>query len=175
MKRAIDCVIRPVREDEHESLLAVYLACEDFLALGPQPHATPEMVEADIRLSRQVGGIFCGIYHGPGGEQKMIGVLDLVPTSWEGKPDQAYIELLMIIPSFRSKGIGEQVVQWLEQKVNRDHKVSVIKADVQVNNPAAVRFWLKSGYEITSGPELRPDQTIVYNLKKSLAFPISKK
>ena len=175
MENPLNFEIRPTREDDRGLLLEVYQACEDFLALGPQPRATMEMVEADIRLSRQEGGIYCGIFYGPVGQQKMIGVLDYVPGSWEGCPDQAFIELLMIIPSFRSQGIGEQVVRWLERKVQVDHQVTVIKAGVQVNNPAAVRFWQKFGYVIISGPEFCPDQTIVYNLRKSLAFPISKK
>ncbi|MBI5958514.1 MAG: hypothetical protein HY866_07265, partial [Chloroflexi bacterium] len=65
--------IRPVEDDQLENVLEVYRPCEDFLALGPQPKASMVMVEADLRLSADNGGIFCGIYD-PGGV--MLGVVD---------------------------------------------------------------------------------------------------
>ena len=37
---------------------------------------------------------------------------------------------------------------------------------------AAVRFWLRMGYRITSGPELMPDQTTVYHLLKEIRPPV---
>ena len=50
------CKIRPIAEDDLEAILAVYRQCEDFLALGPQPQASPEMVAADMRQSQAEGG-----------------------------------------------------------------------------------------------------------------------
>src|SRR5512143_3408157 len=55
-------IIRPIVDSDLPALLEVYRQCEDFLALGPDPHASPEMVEKDRALSRQEGGIYCGIF-----------------------------------------------------------------------------------------------------------------
>jgi len=54
--------IRPIQDSELDAVLEVYRQCEDFLALGPVAQASPQMVAADIALSRGQGGLFCGIY-----------------------------------------------------------------------------------------------------------------
>ncbi|HEX3043223.1 MAG TPA: hypothetical protein VHY08_00595 [Bacillota bacterium] len=36
-------------------------------------------------------------------------------------------------------------------------------------NVPAIKFWNKMGYEIYAGPELLPDQTTVYHLKKKVS------
>jgi ribosomal protein S18 acetylase RimI-like enzyme len=162
----LNYTIRPVRNDEIGSIVELYRACEDFLSLGPQPHASREMVVADQEASTQEGGIFCGIYHGFSSQQELIGVTDFVPTMWEGQASRAFISLLMILPSYRSQGIGEHVVRWIEHRVQENPHVTSIETAVQVNNPGAVRFWCRLGYIIESGPELRPDQTRTFRLKK---------
>ncbi len=55
-------IIRPIVEPDLPAVLEVYRQSEDFLALGPDPHASPEMVAKDRELSRQEGGVFCGIF-----------------------------------------------------------------------------------------------------------------
>lgn len=50
--------IRSIRSDELESVLEVYKQCEDFLALGPVPTASKEMVLNDIEISKAENGIF---------------------------------------------------------------------------------------------------------------------
>ncbi len=76
--------IRPVGEDELDAVLGVYRQCEDFLALGPQPHASMEMVLDDVSHSRDEGGLFCGIFDAEG---KMIGIVDFVPGMYRGRPE----------------------------------------------------------------------------------------
>ena len=55
-------IIRPILDSDLPAVLEVYRQSEDFLALGPDPHASLEMVEKDRALSRQQGGVFCGIF-----------------------------------------------------------------------------------------------------------------
>ncbi len=55
-------IIRPITDSDLPAVLEVYRQSEDFLALGPDPHASPEMVEKDRELSRQEGGVYCGIF-----------------------------------------------------------------------------------------------------------------
>jgi ribosomal protein S18 acetylase RimI-like enzyme len=158
--------IRPITRDELEAVLDVYRQCEDFLALGPVPTASMEMVLQDIEISRREGGIFCGIYDATDG--KMIGVVDYVPGNFEGDPHQAFLSLLMIAAPFRQQGVGKAVVEAIEDEIKTDAQVTAILAGVQVNNPQAARFWQKRGYRIVSGPTLMPDQTTVFGLRKDI-------
>ena len=157
--------IRPVTQEDLEAVLEVYRQCEDFLALGPIATASMEMVLKDLEISKDEGGIFCGIY-APGGE--MIGVIDYVPKDYQSDPHAAFLSLLMLASAYRDQGIGKAAVEAFEHEVTKDPQVSVIFAAVQVNNPRAVRFWQRNGYRIVSEPKLHPDQTIAVDLRKDI-------
>jgi RimJ/RimL family protein N-acetyltransferase len=159
-------LIRPYRPEDLEAVLEVYRQCEDFLALGPVATASLEMVQADLRLSESQGGTFCVILERASGE--MLGVLDFVPAGWEGNPRAAYLALLMIAAPHRSNGIGAEVVGLVEGLITRDGQIEVIHAGVQVNNPGAIRFWQRMGYEIVSPPRDYPDGTTGYDLAKKV-------
>jgi hypothetical protein len=79
--------IRPITQDDLAAVLDVYRQCEDFLALGPVPIASMEMVLSDVEHSQREGGVFCGIY-AAGGE--MMGIVDYVPSNFEGNPQAAF-------------------------------------------------------------------------------------
>ncbi len=158
--------VRLAGEQQLTEILAVYRECEDFLALGPVAQASTDMVRQDLRLSHDQGGLFCGIY-APGGGP-MMGVLDFVPHDYAGEPTFAFIELLMIAAPYRGRGLGASVVDALERELREEGRVRAILAGVQVNNPGAIRFWQRQGFKITSGPQLMPDQTIAYDLRKNL-------
>lgn len=158
-------MIRPLRPDEYDQVLEVYRQCEDFLALGPVPHASMEMVLKDLEISREAGGIFCGIFND---EQKMIGVVDYIPQNFEGYPNHAFIELLMIAKSERGKGIGKAVVQQVEATILQDQHIDEILSGVQVNNPRAIKFWREAGYRIVSDAIPYPDGTTAFTLCKKV-------
>lgn len=164
----VSLTIRPITDEDLDETLAVYRQCEDFLALGPVPTASMEMVRKDIELSREEGGIYCGIYTQDG---SMIGVLDYIPHGFAGNPQDAFLSLLMIAAPFRKRGIGKAVVEALEREIRKDKRVSAVLAEVQVNNPEAIQFWQRGGYRIVGGPELMPDQTTVFHLRKDLDQP----
>jgi len=117
--------------EQQRKHLEVYRRCEDFLALGPEPKASLEMVLADLEISRQEGGCFCGIY-GPTGN--MLGVVDFVPGGFEGKADTAS-QPLMIACNIGIKGIGIEAVRLIEKEIQKDAAVTEIRSGVQVNNP----------------------------------------
>lgn len=152
--------IRPVNEQDLLALFRVYQQCQDFLALGPEPTASLEMVKSDMEMSRQEGGIFCGIYQ----DGEVIGVVDYVPDGFEGIADEGFISLLMIAAPYRHQGVGASVVNQVEQ-LCRKRQVTVLSTAVQINNPQALRFWQRLGYHIITDPELRPDGTTVYQLR----------
>jgi len=155
--------IRPIGHDDLDAVLDVYRQCEDFLALGPVPTASMEMVLKDVEISQNDGGIFCGIFAPDG---KMIGIIDYVPRNYKGDPHISFLELLMIAAPFRNQGIGTAVVEAIEKEIRKDAKVSTILSGVQVNNPQAVQFWQRNGYRIVSEPKLYPDQTTAVDLRK---------
>ena len=162
--------IRPVPQDDLGQVLEVYHHCEDFLALGPVATASMEMVLKDLELSKEEGGIFCGIYRADG---KIIGVVDYVPNHYQGNPQAAYLSLLMIASPFRNQGIGKAVVEAVEHEIRKDARVTVIISGVQVNNPRAIKFWQRNGYRIASEPKLYPDQTTAVDLRKDISTNVS--
>ena len=163
--RVRDLEVRAVNESDLEDLLSVYCQCEDFLALGPHPKASPEMVLLDLGESRKESGSFCGIYEG----WKIIGVVDFAPKDFNGEKGVSKISLLMIATPFRRGGVGTRVVEIIEKEIARKHDSEEILVAVQTNNPGAMKFWQKRGYAVFAGPELRPDQTTVYYLRKKAA------
>ena len=160
--------IRPIAEDELGSVLAIYRQCEDFLALGPDPSASVEMIRDDLRHSRVEGGTFCSIYDATG---TMLGVVDFVAAGFEDDPRQAFISLIMIAAPYRRSGIGGEVVSMIEAEIVKSARIQTICSAVQANNPAAIRFWQRHGYRIVGGPELQPDGTTVLRLRKSVRRP----
>ena len=156
--------IRPVDEQDMDAILAVYRQCEDFLSLGPVPHASARMVLDDFSISRDEGGTFCGIF----AQNEMIGVVDFVPGGFEGIPEDAYLSLLMLAQCHRRKGLGKKIVEAVEAQILKNAAIRRIRAGVQVNNAPAVAFWQSLGYRIVSGPETMPDTTVVYGLLKQV-------
>lgn len=163
--------IRPVRAAELGEVLSVYRQCEDFLALGGHEAASLEMVKTDWEHSQAVGGIYCGIYDRAAGllDTPLVGVVDFAPQGWQGDAAAAFLSLLMIGKYHRGKGLGAEVVRVVEEEIRKDGKVKVIKSGVQVNNPRAVSFWQRQGYQIVGGPEPMDDGTTVYHLEKQVA------
>ena len=157
--------IRPVSGAESEQVYLVYCGCEDFLALGPEPRASLAMVIDDIEKEQEEDGVFCGIYVSSG---EMVGVVAFVPHFFKGVESQAAISLLMITARERSKGFGAEVVRLVEGYISSDPSVQTIASAVQVNNPAAILFWERMGYQIVSGPHRQPDRTVTYELQKTL-------
>jgi ribosomal protein S18 acetylase RimI-like enzyme len=157
--------IRPITQADQPAILSVYQQCEDFLARGPVPTASLDMVLKDIELSHQEGGIFCGICSAEG---DMLGIVDYVPAGFEGDPHVAFLSLLMIAAPFRHQGLGQAVVAAIEAEIRQNEEVTTILSGVQVNNPDAIHFWQKRGYRIVTGPTLMPDQTTAFGLRKDL-------
>jgi len=52
--------LRTLDDFDLPALLELYRACEDFLALGPYPRDSLEMVRSDIQLSQENGARFRG-------------------------------------------------------------------------------------------------------------------
>ena len=89
----------------------------------------------------------------------LAGILDYAP-----EPDGGvFIELLMLAPACRGRGLGEAVMDWLQGET----RASVLRAAVQVNNPEAIRFWQRIGFRITGPAALQNDGTTTYPLERT--------
>ena len=163
--RDYSLAIHPISPDELDAVLNVYRQCEDFLALGLVPTASMEMVLQDIELSKGYGGLFCGIYTS---EREMIGIIDYVPSNFEGDPYASYLSLLMIAAPFRKQGIGKAVVEAIENEIKRNAQVDKILSGVQVDNLQAVQFWQRNGYRIVGEPKVYPGQLTGVDLRKDV-------
>jgi ribosomal protein S18 acetylase RimI-like enzyme len=150
-----------LNETDLDALLDLCRRCEDFLALGPQPYASAEMVLADLALSRENKGVFYGIYTGG----NLCGVLDLTESGWQDSPEAAYISLLMLAREARGLGLGSRVLAYIEQRLQKQG-IRRLCAGVQVNNPLAIRFWLAHGFLVVSEPILHPDGTTAVEIEK---------
>lgn len=156
--------IRPVTPADYPAILEVYRQCEDFLALGPVSKASMDMVLKDIRDAGVENGIYCGIFTGT----EMIGVVSYVPSQFEFRPVDVFILLLMIAAPYRGSGLGSLIVDMVEKELCSHHRIRSIRLGCQVNNPRAIKFWKEKGYYIYGGPDLLPDKTTVYHLRKDI-------
>jgi ribosomal protein S18 acetylase RimI-like enzyme len=156
--------IRDIDEKNIDEIFEVYKQCEDFLSLGPVPHASKQMIMDDFKISEEEGGTFCGIFI----DDQMVGVVDFVLSNFDENPNHAFLSLLMVAKCHRRIGIGSDVVKAVEMEILKNHSIKCILAGVQTNNEPAIAFWKEMGYKIVSGPELLPDTTIVYRLKKDI-------
>lgn len=161
---APDLLIRPMSVADADLLLALYQQCEDFLALGPTPKASLEMVLADLQHSAADNGWYSGIWR----NSRLCGVIDWIPCGPEA--GTVFINLLMLAPDHRGQRIGRSVLEWLESHVSKDCGTSAIETAVQTNNQAAIRFWLQQGYGPVRGPVCNDDGTIVLILRKQLSM-----
>lgn len=158
--------IVPAGPERTEELLALYLRCEDFLALNPlAPRADLEMIQRDLTTTAGEGGYYCAVQTSAG---ELLGVVDFIPGGFEGHPDQAFLELLMLPVEQRGQGLGARVLACLEEALRLDPRVSWLLAGCQVNNPGALRFWQKHGFEVIKPPEVQPDGTLCVLLRKRL-------
>lgn len=157
--------LHPLEEKDIPALLELYRECEDFLALGPRPRASLEMVRSDLDLSRANGGTFYGIFDAAG---RLAGVADWILSGFEGNPTTAFIELLMIAAPRRRAGLGRAVVTEVEQHIRQDGRAHCIELGVQVNNLAALRFWLRCGYRSAGPPQKFSDGTTAIRMRKEL-------
>jgi len=145
--------VRSLAPADAPAVLEVYRQCEDFLALGPEPRASLEMVRTDMDTSRGEGGAFCGVYR----RGRLVGLVDFRPSG--------FISLLMVARPFRGKGLGGAVVGLVEGRIQS----GTVRTAVQVNNADGLRFWQKMGYRTVSEPEQQPDGTTTVRMEKRQA------
>lgn len=85
-----------------------------------------------------------GISYGAFVNDRMVGVLIMERQAWNGT---LHIEDLEVMPDWRGRGVGPMLMDKAEQ-VARELGVRAITLETQSTNVPAIRFYLKSGYQI---------------------------
>lgn len=138
-------VLKPINETDHfEDALDLALRAADYVVLevGHAPDAefihafftaTPPDLEASCLLTFAVM------------EQEAMAGMVCVARGYEF-PDDWWIGLLLVDPTFRGRGIGTQVVQEIRRLALEDD-AAMLKLAVLCANPRALKFWLREGFE----------------------------
>lgn len=137
-----------VRLDESRAaeLQAFYEGCRDYFELvtgqPPGPDEAAELLRALPRGKSHDDKYVIGLFDAPG---HLVGVLDVIRDY--PRTGEWYLGLLMFGPSFRGQRLGDRVYHRLEDWV-RQFGCSALHLIVQEQNPGALRFWQRMGFEI---------------------------
>jgi GNAT superfamily N-acetyltransferase len=133
--------------EDLESLRKLVERCHAFMTLvygALEPDAAEQILES-LPPGRTLEDKFAfGLY--TDGKKELLGLLDAV----RGFPEQDewIIGLFLIDPEHRRAGLGARFVGAFEQWV-RGQGAAGIRLVVQEQNPEALRFWQRQGYEVT--------------------------
>jgi len=133
-------------ESRRDELQAFYGHCADYFELitgqPPGPNEAAELLQSLPRGKTREDKFVIGLFDAPG---HLIGVLDVVRDY--PKPAEWYLGLLMLAPTWRGRKLGERVYHRLEEWV-RACGGAAIHLIVQEQNPGALRFWRRMGFEV---------------------------
>jgi GNAT superfamily N-acetyltransferase len=129
------------------ALRALCERCHAFMTLvygALEPDAAEQLLESLPPEKTLEDKFAFGLY--ADGSRELLGVLDAV----RGFPEENewIIGLLLIDPEHRNAGLGARFVGAFEQWVRGQGAVG-LRLVVQQQNPDALRFWQKQGYEVT--------------------------
>ena len=123
-----------------------YEQCREYFDLvtgePPGPEEAAELLRSVPRGKSLDDKFVIGFFDAPG---HMVGVLDVI-RDYPGDGDW-YIGQLLFGPSSRGRHLGERVHRRLEEWV-RAEGGSALHLIVQQQNPGALRFWQRMGFEV---------------------------
>jgi ribosomal protein S18 acetylase RimI-like enzyme len=137
-----------VRLDERraQELQAFYAEARDYFELAtgapPGPDEARSLLQSLPRGKTHADKFVIGLFDAPG---HLVGVLDVI-RDYPG-PGDWYLGLLLFGRSSRGRGLGERVYQRLEEWV-RASGGRAVHLIVQQENPGAIRFWQRMGFEV---------------------------
>ncbi|HUL60794.1 MAG TPA: GNAT family N-acetyltransferase [Anaeromyxobacteraceae bacterium] len=160
-----------VRLDESRApeLQAFYEECRDYVELitgaPPGPHEAVDLLRALPRGKAQSDKFVIGLFDAPG---HLVGVLDVIRDY--PAPQEWYLGLLLFGPSSRGRRLGDRVYHRLEEWV-RAVGGKAIHLIVEEQNPDAIRFWKRMGFELQGmGKQLRAKrQNVFLRMRRDLA------
>ena len=133
-------------ESRRDELQAFYGHCADYFELitgqPPGPNEAAELLQSLPRGKTREDKFVIGLFDAPA---HLIGVLDVIRDY--PKPAEWYLGLLLLAPTWRGRKLGERVYHRLEEWV-RACGGAAIHLIVQEQNPGALRFWRRMGFEV---------------------------
>ncbi len=152
-------------------LQAFYEQCREYVELAtgapPGPNEAADLLNALPRGKAYEDKFVVGLFDAPG---HLVGVLDVIRDF--PAEDEWYLGLLLFGPSSRGRRLGERVYRRLEEWV-RSQNGRAIHLIVEEQNPGAIRFWRRMGFELQGmGKQLRRTRETVYlRMRRDLAPP----
>jgi ribosomal protein S18 acetylase RimI-like enzyme len=156
-------------ESRKDELQAFYEGCADYVELitgqPPGPDEAEELLGSLPRGKTHDDKFVIGLFDAPG---HMIGVLDVVRDY--PKAAEWFLGLLMLAPGWRSRGLGERVYRRLEEWV-RASGGAAIHLIVQEQNPGALRFWQRMGFDVRGmgKQQLKTRENVYLRMTRELA------
>jgi RimJ/RimL family protein N-acetyltransferase len=160
-----------VRLDEARlpELQRFYEECRDYVELQtgapPGPHEAESLLHSLPPRTRPEDKFVIGLFDAPG---HLVGVLDVI-RDYPERSDW-YVGLLLFGPSSRGRGLGERVARRLEDWV-RALGGRALHLIVEEQNPGAIRFWKRMGFEVRGmGKQLlRHRENVFLRMTKELS------
>jgi GNAT superfamily N-acetyltransferase len=143
--------------------------CHAFMTLvygAVEPDAAEQFLEGLPPGKTLEDKFVLGLY--ADGTKELLGVLDAVRGFPED--DEWIIGLFLLDPDHRRAGLGARFLAAFEQWVRGQGAVGLCLV-VQQQNPDALRFWTRQGYEVTGLTQQKTPrrQNIIHLLHKPLA------
>lgn len=143
--------IRPLTACKLDAAVQVYRQAGGDDRRDPQRKITGLDVLEDIDLSRQEGGLVCGIYDT---NDEMVGVVEFVPADFGGRSDSACIRSFKVAGPYRSRGLGVKVLKLLEGEFKKDARVRLLWAGFDENCPTQQAFAARHGFRAATQEDL---------------------
>ncbi len=132
-------------EGRSEELQRFYEECHEYFELEtgepPGPREAGDLLRSLPRGKTHADKFAIGFFDAPG---HLVGVLDVI-RDYPARGNW-YLGLLLFGPSSRGRHLGERVYRRLEEWV-RAEGGKAIHLIVQEQNPGALRFWKRMGFE----------------------------
>jgi ribosomal protein S18 acetylase RimI-like enzyme len=143
--------------------------CAEYVELitgqPPGPDEAADLLASLPRGKTHDDKFVIGLFDAPG---HMIGVLDVI-RDYPNR-DEWFLGLLMLEPGIRNHGLGERVYRRLEEWV-RASGGKAIHLIVQEQNPGALRFWQRMGFEVKGmgKQQLKARENVYLRMTRDLA------
>lgn len=129
------------------ALRALVERCHAFMTLvygAVEPDSAEQILEGLPPDKTLEDKFVFGLY--AEGNQRLLALLDVVRGFPE--PDEWIIGMLLVDPDHRRAGLGARLIAAFEQWA-RGQGAAGLRLVVQEQNPDALRFWQRQGYEVT--------------------------